>query len=105
MYAINDKRRLYQLIEMYLSNKISTTVFCDEFYNCYDLELDKSNFSEIEIQKFEELNKVSSRYSQYEEDFKLDPKAFATDEEVYEKVKETQYNLKSFVHNSKDILH
>lgn len=90
MYAKNDKRRLYQLIEMYLSKTITASVFCDEFYYCYDLELDRSTLTELETQVFAELDKVSSRFSQYEEDHKLDPKAFTTEAELNQKILEVQ---------------
>lgn len=95
MYPKNDKRRLYQLIELYLSNKITTTLFCDEFYYCYVLELEISDLTDEEKLNFAELDNVTGRYSKYEEDFKLDPRAFNTDKDVYEKAKETRCNLSS----------
>ena len=78
MHPKTDKRRLYQLIDMYLAGFITARVFCDEFYYCYDLELDKTHLDDLEIKLFEELDEVSSRFSEFEEDHKLDPKAFAT---------------------------
>lgn len=93
MYAKNDKRRLYQLIKIYLSKAITSSVFCDEFYYCYDIELNHSYLTELERKKFAELDKVCSRYSQYEEDYKLDSKAFVTEEELWQKVKEVRFCL------------
>lgn len=95
MYSQGDKRRLNQLIKMYLSNKITTTVFCDEVYYCFDLELESSELTDEEKRYFRKLDNVTSRYSEFEEDFKLAPRAFNTDKDVYEKAKETRCNLSS----------
>ena len=47
MYDNNDKRRLYWLIDQYLLNKIDESIFCDEFYYSYDLEVSSETLSEI----------------------------------------------------------
>lgn len=44
MFDKKDKRRLYQLMDMYVAGTITASVFCDEFYYCYDLELDNTTF-------------------------------------------------------------
>nr|WP_199156978.1 hypothetical protein [Pedobacter sp. ASV2] len=93
MYNKNDKRRLYWIIEQYLSGKIDEPVFCDEFYYSYDLEISNDTLSEIEQQVFSDLSKVSSRFSQYEEDHKLDAKAFSTVTELRQKIIETKEKL------------
>jgi len=38
MYERIDKRRIYQLIDMYLSEKINEAAFCSDFVPSYDLE-------------------------------------------------------------------
>lgn len=97
MYKINDKRRLYWLIEQYLSGKINETKFCDEFYYSYDLEIRGSDnsLSELEKEAFEELRKVSNRFSPYEEDHKLDPsgKAFSTLTQLKQAILSTREKL------------
>lgn len=93
MYAKNDKRRLYQLLKLYLSQQITASTFCDEFYFCYDLELNHSTLTELEMQLFAELDKVCSRFSPYEEDYKLDPKAFVTETELHQVVSNVQNQL------------
>ncbi len=95
MYNKNDKRRLYWLIEEYLGGRMNETTFCDEFYFCYDLEISSDLLTEVEQQAFFELSKVASRFSQYEEDHKLDPKAFSTVQELKEKIFETREKLKA----------
>lgn len=93
MYKKNDKRRMYWLIEQYLLGKIDESVFCDEFYYSYDLEIGNEVLNKIERETFSELSKVSSRFSQYEEDHKLNSKAFSTAHELREKIIETKKKL------------
>jgi len=94
MYDKNDKRRLYSLIDQYLLGKITEPTFCDEFYYSYDLEIASDTLNDIEQVAFAELSKVSSRFSQYEEDHKLDARAFSTVEELRQKIVETKDKLK-----------
>jgi hypothetical protein len=94
MYDKKDKRRLYWLIDEYLLGKINEQVFCDEFYYSYDLELNHSALTEIETISFSELSEVSSRFSQFDEDHKLDASAFSTVMELRQKIIETKEKLK-----------
>jgi hypothetical protein len=94
MYDKNDKRRLYWLIDKYLLGKINESTFCDEFYYSYNLEIDSRVLNDIEQQAFSELGKVTSRFSQYEEDHKLDALAFSTVKELKQKIIETREKLK-----------
>lgn len=89
MYAKNDKRRLYELIEMYLSGSITASAFCDEFYYSYCLEINFNAFTKLEQECFSELEKVSRRFSPYKADHKLDPFAFSTEAELKKKIIET----------------
>lgn len=97
MYEKNDKKRLYWLIDQYLLDKIDEPTFCDEFYYSYDLEINNDMLSESEQQAFSDLSKVSSRFSQYEEDHKLDANAFSTVKELREKITETKDILPSLL--------
>ncbi|TCN60928.1 magnesium and cobalt transport protein CorA [Flavobacterium circumlabens] len=94
MYRKNDKRRLYWLIDEYILGKINESTFCDEYYYSYDLEIDNSTFTHNEKYIFSELSKVTSRFSQYEEDHILDSKAFSSIDELRQKVLETRDKLK-----------
>lgn len=93
MFEKDDKRRLYWLMEKYLSGKIDARTFCDEFYYSYSLEINDDDLSELEKKAFLELDTVSSRFSEYEEDHKLDSKAFFTKQQLYQKVKEVNKRL------------
>jgi len=94
MFEKEDKRRLYWLIDQYLSGKITERVFCDEFYYSYSLEISDDILTELEQKYFSDLDKVSSRFSEYEEDHKLDARAFFTVEQLREKIIETKEKLK-----------
>ncbi|NML22436.1 magnesium and cobalt transport protein CorA [Pseudoflavitalea sp. G-6-1-2] len=93
MFEKNDKRRLYQLMDMYLSGNISDKVFCDEFYYSYDLEIDLDTLTDIEKKAFSELSTVSDRFSEFEEDHIKYPKGFYTSEELKQKITETKEKL------------
>lgn len=96
MYNRNEKKRLYWLIDEYLSGNINESAFCDEFYYSYNLEIDHKSLTEIEKLSFLELSKVASRFSQYEEDHELDAHAFSTVEELKKKIIETKGILKEY---------
>lgn len=93
MYEKTDKRRLYQLMNMYLSGEIDAWKFCNEYYYCYDLELDRETLTELEAKAFSELGTVSGRFTNIEKDLKEYPGAYYTEEELKQKVKETKEKL------------
>lgn len=99
MFEKDDKRRIYWLIDQYISGNITERSFCDEFYYCFDLELDYTFLSEKEYRVFSELGKVVSRFSEYDEDHKLDKNAFYTLEQLNEKVIESKDQLNSEIPN------
>ena len=95
MFDKNDKRRLYQLIDMYLQGNITAKVFCDEYYYSYDLEINSDTFTDKEQAAFMELSVVTDRFSEFEEDHKKYPNGFFTEEELRSKIIETKERLKS----------
>ncbi len=95
MYTKNNKQRLYWLIDQYLLDNIDEQTFCDEFYYSYDLELDYETLTEIEKKAFAELSEVSSRFSQNDNDHKLDSRAFSTLQELRQKIIEAKIKLQS----------
>jgi len=94
MYNKNDKRRIYWLIESYLSEDIDEVTFCDEYYYSYDLEINYDELSVIEQKCFSDLSIVSSRFSESMNDHEFAPKAFSTKKELREKIIEIQHKLK-----------
>ncbi|TLU98951.1 magnesium and cobalt transport protein CorA [Dyadobacter luticola] len=93
MFEKNDKRRLYWLIDQYLLGQMTERDFCDEFYYSYSLEISDNDLTELEKRNFSELDKIASRYSEFEEDHKSYPKAFYTATQLKEKIQETKEKL------------
>ncbi|MCD7937027.1 MAG: hypothetical protein LUG98_09230, partial [Tannerellaceae bacterium] len=52
----------------------------------YDRGFNKKILSQKEKHSFDELNLVASRFSEFEEEHKLDPFAFSTEEDVYNQI-------------------
>jgi hypothetical protein len=96
MYEKTDKRRIYQLIDMYLSDKINESTFCHEFYCSYDLELDYDSLREDEHKVFYELSEIASRFSEFEEDIRKYPGVYYTKEDLRKKIIETKEKLKKY---------
>lgn len=95
MYEKNDKRRLYWLVDEYISNRINESVFCDEYYFSYNMEINQADLLDYEKDQFESISKIASRFSEFEEDHKLDAKAFSSSQELREKILEAKKVLTS----------
>jgi len=93
MYSKTDKRRLYWLIDQYLANNIDEREFCDEYYYCYDLELDYSTLNETEKKAFNDLSMIASRFSEFDEDHQNLTNGFYTTEQLKQKVIQTKKKL------------
>ncbi len=96
MYERTDKRRIYQLIDMYLAKKIDEITFCSDFVSSYDLELDYETLTEEEHIAFSELGKIASRFSEFEEDIKKYPGIYYTKDDLMQKIIETKEKLVKF---------
>ncbi len=86
MYQKSDKRFLYYIIDLYLRGEIDESTFCDELYYSYVLEIDESTLTSVENKIFSELEAITSRFSEFEEDYQMDSKAFATKDEVRKEI-------------------
>lgn len=94
MHAESDKRRIYFLIDAYLSQKIDELTFCDAFHCSYVLELDYDDLTKIEQEVFSELRKVVARFAESEKDLEEYPDLFSSKKELRQKVLETKQRLK-----------
>ena len=92
MYDTHDKRRLYWLIDQYLSGALDEDAFCNEYHVAFVVELDLKVLSELEYTVFSELSEVSERFSPFKEDFALWA-GFVTAEQLREKVAEAKERL------------
>ncbi len=95
MYEKTDKRRIYQLISMYLSGQIDESTFCNQFYSTYDLELDYDTLTEEEYKTFYELSEITARFSEFEDDIRKYPGVYRTKNELKQKIIETKNKLSS----------
>ncbi|RAW01165.1 hypothetical protein [Pseudochryseolinea flava] len=94
MFEKNDKRRLYWLIDQYLLGKMNGWTFCNEYYYSYSLELKDEDLSKLEQFVFSELDKITSRYTDVQEDLVKYPGVYYNEEELRQKVIETKEKLK-----------
>jgi hypothetical protein len=86
MFKKTDKRRLYWLIDLYLNKTIDAQTFCDEYYDCYSLELNFETLNAKEAEAFHELSGVINRFSPFEEDHKNLPGVYFTEYELRQKI-------------------
>lgn len=93
MFKNTDKQKLYWLIDEYLSKRVTARTFCDEFYYCFDLGLDMSLLSDVELAAFLDLSNVKSRFSWSREDIEQYPGVFYSESELHDKIVETKARL------------
>ena len=91
----DDKKYIYHIINQYLSGEITIGQFCDEFYYCYDKELDYDTLTEKEDKLFGEISAISSRFSPFIEDLIKYPGPFFTEGDLSSKIKEVSELLKT----------
>jgi len=89
----SDKRRIYWLIDEYLSGCINERDFCDEYYFSYNMAVDHKNLTKLEKINFKKISDIASRFSEFEEDHALDLNAFAGVQELQEKILEAKAKL------------
>lgn len=89
MFPKNDKRRLYQLMDMYLGGVINGWTFCDEFYYSYSLEIMDDDLSDREQFAFSQLSKITYRYTNIQEDLIKYPATYYDDNALKQKIIET----------------
>ncbi|MBS4169096.1 hypothetical protein [Parachlamydia sp. AcF125] len=93
MYGKEDKRRIYALIDLYLSGNIDEPKFCEEFHSSYNLELDYDSLTDEEQEAFASLGEVTGRFSEFAEDHLKYPGIYYTKEELRRQISETRKKL------------
>lgn len=94
MFKLNDKRRLYWLIDQYLLKKLMAWDFCDAYYESYSLETDLDTLTDKETKAFDDLAAVATRFTDIEEDLKDYPGVYYTPQELDRRILETKEALK-----------
>jgi hypothetical protein len=97
MYKNTDKRKIYQLMDMYLSGEIDGWTFCNEYYYCYDIELDDKDLTELESMLFAQLSSITGRFTNKEKDLLNYPNVYYTEKELKQRVIETIQRLQPIV--------
>ena len=82
----NNKSKIYSLIDKYLLNEINALNFCNQFLECYGLEVDPNSFTELEKKTFSELAALAVKYPTFEENFKQYHDAYYTENTLRDKV-------------------
>ncbi len=93
MFEKRDKKRLYWLVNQFLSEKINARFFCDEYYYSYDLEIDDGDLTKLEREIFQELSVIVGRFSEFEDDIKKYPDTYITEGQLKENVQTFQKKL------------
>lgn len=68
---MTSKEKLYYLLEHVIIGDYDIATFANMYTNIINLELNLSEFTELELNVFTELNKYTCRFSPYVEDLKL----------------------------------
>ena len=89
---MTKKDQIVYLTKKYYEGEYDTITFTDEFNRIYALELDYSSLTERENFLFSQLSLVTSRFSPFEEDFKVEG-AYFNEKDVKEKVAEVYSEL------------
>ncbi|MCX5925487.1 MAG: DUF2247 family protein [Candidatus Dependentiae bacterium] len=90
MFQKNDKKRLFWLIDKYLSDKIDAQTFEQEYLGCYYAEMDFNTLMPIERTLFAELSTIVELFSPHEESHKELPGVYYTEQELRQKAMELQ---------------
>ncbi len=94
MLKKDDKRILYWLIDQYISKELDAWGFCQQYGECYNIEIDYDSLSQEEYDYFSKLNVVAVRFSKFEDDFKNYPGVYYTEQELDQKIIKTKEALK-----------
>ena len=79
---MTGKEKIEYLIYEYNNGKYTMNDFCDLYTSTFNFEVAQSDYSDEVYSQLERLMRITSRYSSFVEDHKIDPKAFTNDEDV-----------------------
>lgn len=84
---MTGKEKLYYLLQEFQRGNYGIKTFCDEFTEIFDMELDYDSLTNLENQLFNELEIMTGRFSEFEEDLKI-PNVYFSAEQVKKKINE-----------------
>ncbi len=89
---MNPIDKLYYLLREYRKGNYSDSIFCDQFTQVYNIELNYDMLEELEHKLFRELAEHTARFSEYEEDLTI-PNVFYSGKDIKSKVEEVFQTL------------
>lgn len=90
---MTKKQQLYYLIEEFVKGNYSVKSFCQAYENTFYPDFPKKELTSEELSKFEFLGSIVSRFSPFDEDVKLYPNTYFTEEYVKEAIFNVYFEL------------
>ena len=90
---MTKKQQLYYLIEEFVKGNYSVKSFCQAYEDIFYPDFPKHELTSEEVSKFEFLGGVVSRFSPFDEDVKLYPNVYFTEEQVKESILNVYFEL------------
>ncbi|CAD5898169.1 hypothetical protein [Carnobacterium maltaromaticum] len=89
---MKNKEKLYFLIHSLIQESYDIKLFCKEFSQIYDLELDYTTLTALENNLFNELSELTGRFSDNAEDLKI-PNVYYSEQDIRDYVSEIATKL------------
>lgn len=89
---MTNKEKLYSLIHSLIQESYDIKLFCNEFSQIYDLELDYTTLTPLENSLFNELSELTGRFSDNAEDLKI-PNVYYSEQDIRSYVSEISTKL------------
>ena len=90
---MNQREKLWKLINGFLDGHYDVKTFCEEFNRVYDLEINYNELTKEENKEFGDLCEMAGRFSNDQEELKI-PNMYFSEKEILFKVKKIKNTLK-----------
>lgn len=78
---MESREKLYYLLDQYVKGNYNTEIFSDMFTITYDIEIDYTTLNSEEKTLFEELSRLTARFSSSESDIAI-PNVYVSEKEI-----------------------
>lgn len=82
---MTEKEQLYYLLEHVSAGDYDINTFCDLFTTIFNIDIDKTTLTELELSVFSKLEGYTCRYTSNDEDLRI-PNAYFDEERIKEQV-------------------
>jgi hypothetical protein len=93
---MTKKKQLYYLLEAFMCGKYDIPTFCEAFESAFYPDVPFNELSKFELEKFKILGDKVARFSPFEEDLRLYPDVYNTEDDIEKAIKNTLDSLKNF---------